>query len=116
MPKSSSPISDPARASEAETRGARGALRAGRDHEVAAKLRVTEVYVGQGERRRRALVGHTPEAAEREQAHRAPLLALVRAELVTLSMIRSWLQGLDGEQGTTRITRISLAAKQRPHA
>jgi transposase len=58
--------------------------RAGRYRDVAANLRVKEVFVGEGERRRRYLVCHNPEEAEREQAHRARLLALVRAELATL--------------------------------
>jgi transposase len=58
--------------------------RPGRYREVAANLRVKEVFVGAGERRRRYLVCHNPEAAEREQAHRDWLLELVRAELAAL--------------------------------
>jgi hypothetical protein len=42
------------------------------------------VYVGTGERRRRYVVCYNPEEAVREQAHRARLLALVRAELAAL--------------------------------
>src|SRR5262249_50092701 len=49
-----------------------------------ANLRVKEVFVGDGERRRRYLVGHNPEEAAREQAHRERLLELVRAELAAL--------------------------------
>jgi transposase len=60
--------------------------RAGRYRDVAAKLRVKEVYVGQGERRRRYLVCHNPDEAERAQAHRARLLEVVRAELAILDV------------------------------
>jgi hypothetical protein len=45
---------------------------------------VKEVYIGEGERRRRYLVCHNPDEAAREQAHREHLLDLVRAELVVL--------------------------------
>jgi hypothetical protein len=52
---------------------------------VAANLRGKEVYVGTGARRRRYLVCHNPEAAEREPAHRDRLLELMRAELAALA-------------------------------
>jgi hypothetical protein len=58
--------------------------RAGRDREVAHNLRVQEVYVGEGERRRRDLVCHNPDEAARARAPREHLLALVRAELAAL--------------------------------
>jgi hypothetical protein len=58
--------------------------RAGRYRAVAHHLRVKEGDVGAGERRRRSLVGHNPDEAAREQAPRARLLALVRAELAAL--------------------------------
>ena len=58
--------------------------RPGRYRDVAANLRVKEVWVGEGERRRRYVVCHNPDEAEREQTHRARLLELVRAELATL--------------------------------
>jgi transposase len=58
--------------------------RPGRYREVAANLRVKEVVVGEGERRRRYLVCHNPEEATREQAHRDRLLELVRAEIAAL--------------------------------
>jgi transposase len=60
--------------------------RPGRYRDVATNLRVKAVYVGEGERRRRYLVCHNPEEAEREQAHREQLLELVRAELTTLDV------------------------------
>jgi transposase len=58
--------------------------RAGRYRDVADNLRVKEVDVGTGERRRRYVVCHNPEEAAREHAHRERLLALVRAELAAL--------------------------------
>jgi transposase len=58
--------------------------RAGRYRDVADNLRVKEVYVGTGERRRRYVVCHNPAEAAREEAHRERLLELVRAELAAL--------------------------------
>jgi transposase len=60
--------------------------RPGRYRDVAHNLRVKEVYVGEGERRRRYVVCHNPDEAAREQAHRARLLELVRAELAALDV------------------------------
>jgi transposase len=60
--------------------------RAGRYRNVAHNLRVKEVYVGEGERRRRYVVCHNPDEAAREQAHREHLLELVRAELAALDV------------------------------
>src|SRR5215831_9289141 len=55
--------------------------RPGRYRAVAPQRRVQEVYVGEGERRRRDVICHNPEEAAREQAHRARLLELGRAAL-----------------------------------
>ena len=60
--------------------------RAGRYRDVAHNLRVKEVYVGNGERRRRYVVCHNPDEAARAQAHRERLLDLVRAELAALDI------------------------------
>ncbi len=60
--------------------------RAGRYRNVAHNLRVKEVYVGEGERRRRYVVCHNPDEAAREHAHRERLLELVRAELAALDV------------------------------
>jgi transposase len=60
--------------------------RPGRYRDVATNLRVKEVYVGTGERRRRYVVCYNPEEGAREQAHRERLLALVRAELAALDV------------------------------
>jgi transposase len=60
--------------------------RAGRYRDVAHNLRVKEVHVGTGERRRRYVVCHNPDEAAREQAHRERLLELIRAELAALDV------------------------------
>ena len=59
--------------------------RPGRYRDGAATRRGQAVWGGEGARRRRDVVGHTPDAAEREQAHRARLLELVRAERAPLA-------------------------------
>jgi hypothetical protein len=60
--------------------------RPGRYRDVAPHLRVQEVSVGEGARRRRDVVGHTPAEAAREQAQRTRLLELVRAERTALDV------------------------------
>jgi Transposase DDE domain len=60
--------------------------RPGRDRDVAPHLRVKEVSVGEGERRRRDGVCHTPDEAAREPAHRARLLEVVQAALAALDV------------------------------
>ena len=55
--------------------------RPGRYQEVAENLRVKEVLVGDGERRRRYAVCHNPLEAERQKKHREELLAELGAEL-----------------------------------
>jgi transposase len=55
--------------------------RPGRYKEVADNLRVKEVVVGEGEKRRRYLVCHNPRQAERQAHHRAELLKELEAEL-----------------------------------
>ena len=55
--------------------------RAGRYREVAENLRVKEVVVGEGEKRRRYIVCHNPRQAEREKKHRAQVLEELEAEL-----------------------------------
>jgi hypothetical protein len=58
--------------------------RPGRYHAVAQNLRVKEVVLGDGERRRRYIVCHNPQEAERSRAHRAELLVELQAELASL--------------------------------
>jgi len=58
--------------------------RPGRYSEVAGNLRVKEVCVGDGERRRRYVVCHNPDEAERQREHRDRLLRELEVELETL--------------------------------
>jgi transposase len=57
--------------------------RAGRYHVVVDNLRVKEVVVGDGERRRRYVVCHNPKEAERQRQHRERLLEQLGLELAT---------------------------------
>jgi transposase len=56
----------------------------GRYREVAENLRVKEVIVGQGERRRRYVVCHNPQEERRQRLHRAKVLQELEAELASL--------------------------------
>ena len=63
--------------------------RPGRYREAAANLRVKEVVVGDGERRRRYGVCHNPAEEQRQKRHREHLLELLAAELATLKAPKS---------------------------
>jgi len=58
--------------------------RPGRYQNVADNLRVKEVTVGDGERRRRYVVCHNPEQEKRQNRHRQELLTKLEAELASL--------------------------------
>jgi hypothetical protein len=58
--------------------------RAGRYQKVADNLRVKEVIVGDGERRRRYVVCSNPVEAERQKKHRSKVLQALAEELKTL--------------------------------
>lgn len=58
--------------------------RAGRYHTVADNLRVKEVFVGNGERRRRYVVCHNAKEEIRQREHRQKLLCELEAELASL--------------------------------
>lgn len=58
--------------------------RAGRYQEVRDNLRVKEVVVGDGERRRRYVVCHNPDEATRQRKHREKLVAELEVELASL--------------------------------
>jgi hypothetical protein len=58
--------------------------RPGRHPPVAQNLRVKEVVVGDGARRRRYIVCHHPRGAERSRTHRAERLTELQAELASL--------------------------------
>jgi transposase len=78
--------------------------RAGRYKEVADNLRVKEVIVGEGERRRRYVVCHNPEEEKRQRKHRARVLAGLEAELAAL-------KDLDSSSYTKRV--FELVASRR---
>lgn len=59
--------------------------RPGRYREVADNLRVKQVIVGEGERRRRYVLCHNPAEERRQRIHRAKLVAQLEAELMTLA-------------------------------
>jgi len=61
--------------------------RPGRYRDVAQNLRVKEVWVGDGERRRRYVVCHNPEEVVRQRRHRECLLQQLEAELASLRQI-----------------------------
>ena len=58
--------------------------RPGRYQAVAENLRVKQVEVGDGERRRRYVVCHNPQEEHRQRAHREKVLAELEAELAGL--------------------------------
>ncbi len=60
------------------------ANRAGRYKDVAENLRVKEVMVGTGERRRRYVLCHNPQEEERQRTHREEMLEELEAELKSL--------------------------------
>ena len=73
--------------------------RAGRFKQVAENLRVKEVTVGDGERRRRYVLCHNPGESKRQEAHRDKVLAELRAELASL-------KACAGEQHSKRACRL----------
>jgi hypothetical protein len=63
--------------------------RPGRYQQVADNLRVKQVVVGDGERRRRYVVCHNPEEQKRQRKHRAQVLTELEAELAVLADLDS---------------------------
>jgi transposase len=59
--------------------------RPGRYREVADNLQVKEVWVGDGERRKRYVLCFNPQEAERQRAHRQQVLMEIEAELTALA-------------------------------
>ena len=58
--------------------------RPGRDHPVTDTLQAKEVWVGDGQRRQRYVVCHTPKEAARQRTHRAQVLEEIEGELAPL--------------------------------
>src|SRR5918999_2312663 len=81
--------------------------RPGRYQEVAENLRVKEVVVGEGERRRRYIVCHNPQEEARQRAHRERVLATLEAELESL-------RHHAGEAHSKRLCALPQAHPHRP--
>src|SRR5207245_2502121 len=78
--------------------------RPGRFQQVAENLRVKEVVVGEGERRRRYVVCHNPQEEKRQRAHRQQLLHELEAELASLKHIR-------GESHSKRVCQLRASRR-----
>jgi transposase len=78
--------------------------RAGRYKTVAENLRVKEVVVGDGERRRRYVVCHNPQEEERQRKHREQVLRELEAELASLG-------GLKGEGHSRRACQLRASGR-----
>ena len=82
--------------------------RPGRYREVAQNLRVKEVAVGEGERRRRYVVCFNPQEAGRQSRHRAQVLEELEVELSSLSQSR-------GETQTKRLCQLRTSRRYGPY-
>jgi hypothetical protein len=78
--------------------------RPGRYQRVADNLRVKEVVVGEGARRRRYIVCHNPQEEKRQRAHRQELLRELEAELASLHEVR-------GEGHTKRVCELRASRR-----
>lgn len=78
--------------------------RPGRYKTVADNLRVKEVTVGEGERRRRYVVCHNPQEADRQRKRRDAIIAELDAELASLDHI-------DGEQHGKRVCALRTSKR-----
>jgi Transposase DDE domain len=73
--------------------------RPGRFQSVAENLRVKEVIIGEGERRRRYVVCHNPQEEKRQRAHRQQVLRELEAELASLKDVK-------GESHSKRVCQL----------
>jgi len=78
--------------------------RPGRFQQVADNLRVKEVVVGEGERRRRYVVCHNPQEEARQRAHRRQVLRELEAELASLKAVR-------GERHSKRVCQLRASRR-----
>ena len=78
--------------------------RPGRLQEVADNLRVKEVIIGAGERRRRYVVCHNPHEEKRQRAHRQQVLRALEAELASLKEVR-------GESHSKRVCQLRASRR-----
>jgi len=79
--------------------------RAGRFKQVAPNLRVKEVVVGDGERRRRYVVCHNPDEQRRQCEHRLEILRELEAELASLADVDS------GQQHHKRVCQLRASGR-----
>jgi Transposase DDE domain len=78
--------------------------RPGRYQRVTDNLRVKEVVVGEGERRRRYVVCHNPQEEKRQRAHRQQVLCELQAELASLQEVR-------GESQSKRVCQLRASRR-----
>jgi hypothetical protein len=78
--------------------------RPGRFQKVADNLRVKEVLVGEGERRRRYVVCHNPQEEKRQRAHRRQVLWELECELSSLQQMR-------GESHSKRVCQLRASRR-----
>ena len=78
--------------------------RPGRFQKVSENLRVKEVIVGDGERRRRYVVCHNPQEEKRQRAHRRQVLYELEAELASLKDVQ-------GESHSKRVCQLRASRR-----
>ena len=78
--------------------------RPGRYQRVAENLRVKEVVIGEGERRRRYVVCHNPQEQARQRQHREQVLKELEAELESL-------RHSEGEQHSKRVCQLRSSGR-----
>jgi hypothetical protein len=78
--------------------------RPGRFQQVAENLRVKEVIIGEGERRRRYVVCHNPQEEKRQRAHRQQVLRELEAELASLKEVK-------GESHSKRVCQLRASRR-----
>ena len=78
--------------------------RPGRFQTVSDNLRVKEVVMDEGERRRRYVVCHNPQEEKRQHAHRQDVLAELEAELASLQQMR-------GERHSKRACQLRVSRR-----
>jgi hypothetical protein len=78
--------------------------RPGRFQQVSDNLRVKEVVVGEGERRRRYVVCHNPQEEKRQRAHRRQVLWELECELSSLQQMR-------GESHSKRVCQLRASRR-----
>jgi hypothetical protein len=78
--------------------------RPGRLQQVADNLRVKEVVVGEGERRRRYVVCHNPQEEKRQRLHRRQVLRELEAELASFKEVR-------GESHSKRVCQLRASRR-----